>query len=88
MSAKHCVFRIQFFRLAAEVERITFSVSFIRLQEAGVYVFILSFKLKFCENGAFISNSEYIDMYCVVYREACGSAPRAQKISVRFLLVG
>jgi hypothetical protein len=33
---------------------ITFLVSFIRLQKAGVYVLILRFKLKFCENGAFI----------------------------------
>jgi hypothetical protein len=35
------VFRIIFFRSAAEVERITFLVSFIRLREAGVYVLIL-----------------------------------------------
>jgi hypothetical protein len=38
------------------------------------------------------SNSEYIDIYvlryCVVYGEACESAPRAQRISVRHLLVG
>jgi hypothetical protein len=32
------------------------------------------------------SNGEYIDS--VVYGEACGSAPRAQRISVQLLLVG
>jgi hypothetical protein len=33
---------------------ITFSVNFIRPQKVGVYVLLLRFKLKFCENGAFI----------------------------------
>jgi hypothetical protein len=40
-STKHCVFRMKFFRSTAEVERITFLVSFIRLQKAGVYVLIV-----------------------------------------------
>jgi hypothetical protein len=33
------------------------------------------------------SNSEYIDIV-LAYSEACGSALRAQRISVQFLLVG
>jgi hypothetical protein len=33
---------------------ITFSVSFIRPQKPDVCVLIVRFKLKFCENGAFI----------------------------------
>jgi hypothetical protein len=32
-------------------------------------------------------NSGYIDIV-LVYGEACGSAPRAQRISVRLLVVG
>jgi hypothetical protein len=37
------------------------------------------------------SNSEFINMYCAVYGEACGSAPRPPpppRISVRLILVG
>jgi hypothetical protein len=33
------------------------------------------------------SNSEYIDSV-LVYGETCGSVPRAQRLSVRLLLVG
>jgi hypothetical protein len=40
-SAQNIVFRIKFFRSAAEVERIEFLVSFIRLYKAGVYVLVV-----------------------------------------------
>jgi hypothetical protein len=41
----------------------------------------------FVKTERLFSNSEYIDIV-LVYGESCGSAPRAQRISVRLLFVG